>query len=117
MNFFAKLVRIFEKMRKIFVKQCILWFQGFRILKISHQLTVYLSYVFYQKYFRSDSHLSNLLLRRRHISYFEICGSNTFLSAHVRVVNGPKFQFYSNGTSDRFRTTNIFVSKLIFFNL
>ena len=46
---FANSVKNFEKMRKIFLKQCILRFWGFRILKNSHQLTVCLSYVFFIK--------------------------------------------------------------------
>ena len=48
---FANSVKNFEKMRKIFLKQCILRFWGFRILKNSHQLTVCLSYVFLSKIF------------------------------------------------------------------
>lgn len=47
----ANSVKNFEKMRKIFFKQCILRFWGFRILKNSHQLTVCLSYVFLSKIF------------------------------------------------------------------
>ena len=49
--FWANSVKNFEKMRKIFFKQCILRFWGFRILKNSHQLTVCLSYVFLSKIF------------------------------------------------------------------
>ena len=73
----------------------------FFIKNISDQILIYLISC-------CDEYISPTLKFASRILFYQLM---------FRWQNGPKFQFYSNGTSDRFRTTNIFCRNRSFWSL